>query len=302
MDGSARSVTAAHPDMPAPLTGEEKATPARPTLLFIALAVFMIGFMAVVFAFGIRSTTGDAISPEQYATNLATLLPFGYAFGAGLVASVNPCGFLMVPAFVGYYLGQDTPGVPADVVTVRHLGRAVMFGVMVTLGFVALFSAIGSVIAAGGTAIIDAFPWAGFSIGIVLGLLGLWLLVTGQSMGLSLASRIGRPQGRGILSAFLYGVAYGAASLACTLPIFLVVVGTSLASGGVWGSLGKFASYGLGMGVVLTAVSLSAVAFKGAVAQALKGMVPYVHRLSAIFLAAAGAYMIVYWAVLGDLF
>ena len=273
----------------------------RPALVFAVLAVFMLAFMGAVFALGIRSTTGDAISPEQYATSIAGLLPFGYAFGAGLVASVNPCGFLMLPAYVGYHLGLDEAGDSAEV-TVQHLARAVGFGIMVTLGFVALFTAIGSVFAAGGTAIIDVFPWAGLSIGAGLALLGLWLAVTGRSIGIALASRIGRPRGRGLGSAFLYGVAYGAASLSCTLPIFLVVVGTSLAATGVVGSAGHFISFGLGMGAVIVAVSLSAAAFKGAVAQALRGMVPYVHRLSAILLVGSGVYLIVYWVVLGDIF
>jgi cytochrome c biogenesis protein CcdA len=262
----------------------------------------MLGFMAAVFTMGIRSTTGDAISPEEYASKIAGLLPFGYAFGAGMVASVNPCGFLMLPAFIGYYLGGDDGPPQQDYVTVQQLARAVLFGVMVTAGFVALFAAIGSVLGVGGTAITDAFPWAGLSIGAAMAALGIWLLVTGRSLGLAMASRIGRPRGRGLGSAFLYGVAYGAASLSCTLPIFLVVVGTSVAASGVWDSVGQFISYGLGMGAVIVAVSLSAAAFKGAVTQALRGLAPYVHRLSAVFLAGAGAYLIVYWVVLGDLF
>ena len=274
----------------------------RPALVFSIVALFMLAFMGAVFTLGIRSNTGDSISPEQYATNLAVILPFGYAFGAGLVASVNPCGFLMLPAYVGYYLGADDPHAQRDDVTFQQLFRSASFGVMVTLGFVALFSAIGSIIAVGGTAIIDVFPWAGLSIGAVLALLGLWLAITGRSLGFTMASRVGRPQGRGLRSAFLYGVAYGAASLSCTLPIFLVVVATSLAAGGAMESVGQFVSYSLGMGAVIVAVSLSAAAFKGVVAQALRGVVPYVHRLSAIFLVGSGSYLIVYWVVLGDIF
>ncbi len=273
-----------------------------PLWAIIAVAVFMLGFMGAVFALGIRSTTGDSISPEEYASRIARLLPFGYAFGAGVVASVNPCGFLMLPAYVGYYLGDREPGAGPDEVTFQQLGRAVAFGIMVTLGFVVLFAAVGSAIASGGTAIVRGFPWAGLSIGGALAALGLWLLVTGRSLGLAAMTRIGRPRGRGLGSAFLYGIAYGAASLSCTLPIFLVVVGFGIARYDLGSSVAQFVSYGLGMGAVVVAVSLSAAAFKGAVTQALRGMTPYVHRLSALLLAGAGAYLIVYWIVLGDLF
>jgi len=273
-----------------------------PVAALVVLGLLFTGFMAAVFALGLRSTTGNAISPEKYAGDIAGLLPFGYAFGAGMIASVNPCGFLMLPGFIGYYIGRETPGEDPRDVTLRHLGRAVLFGLMVTLGFVALFAAIGSVISAGGTAIVGAFPWAGLAIGGALAAFGLWVLLTGRTFGLALASRIGRPGGRGIGSAFVYGVAYGAASLSCTLAIFLVVVGRATASEGVLSGVGQFVGFALGMGVVVISVSLSAAAFKGAVVQTLKGVASYFQRLSGIFLAGAGIYLIIYWIVLGDIF
>lgn len=33
-----------------------------------------------------------------------------FAFGAGLLSPVNPCGFAMPPAFVGYYMGNADGG------------------------------------------------------------------------------------------------------------------------------------------------------------------------------------------------
>src|SRR3990170_297595 len=40
--------------------------------------------------------------------NVADLLPVGYAFGAGMVSTVNPCGFALLPAYLGLYLGKGT--------------------------------------------------------------------------------------------------------------------------------------------------------------------------------------------------
>ena len=37
--------------------------------------------------------------------SLGALLPVGFAFGAGMVAAVNPCGFAMLPAYLSLYLG-----------------------------------------------------------------------------------------------------------------------------------------------------------------------------------------------------
>ena len=41
----------------------------------------------------------------QLVSNISTLIPLGYAFGAGMVSAVNPCGFAMLPAYLGLYLG-----------------------------------------------------------------------------------------------------------------------------------------------------------------------------------------------------
>jgi cytochrome c-type biogenesis protein len=41
----------------------------------------------------------------DWLTELAAVLPFGFAFGVGMVAVVNPCGFAMLPAYLSLYLG-----------------------------------------------------------------------------------------------------------------------------------------------------------------------------------------------------
>ena len=33
--------------------------------------------------------------------------PLALAFTAGMVATVNPCGFAMLPAYLGYFLGLE---------------------------------------------------------------------------------------------------------------------------------------------------------------------------------------------------
>ena len=83
--------------------------------------------------------------------------------------------------------------------------------------------------------------------------------------------------------------------LSCTLPIFLVVVGSSLGSQTLLSSFVQFIGYGLGMGALLIAVTIGAALFRGAVAKGLRAAVPYVHRVSALFLAGAGAYLVYYW-------
>src|SRR5215472_4883275 len=70
--------------------------------------------------------------------SLGTKAPLGYAVVAGMVASVNPCGFVLLPAYLGLYLGDDggTPGR-------RPTGRAIVVSVTVTASFVLLFGLAG---------------------------------------------------------------------------------------------------------------------------------------------------------------
>src|SRR5256885_10683764 len=72
-------------------------------------------------------------------SNVAELLPFGYAFAAGMVAAFNPCGILLVPSLVAYYLSADAPPSSLGGRSTRALG----FGVAATCGFVVLFAAAG---------------------------------------------------------------------------------------------------------------------------------------------------------------
>ena len=66
---------------------------------------------------------------------LGTKAPLGYAFVADMVASVNPCGFALLPAYLGYYLSDDPGGRGGRRPTVRAL---VVSGT-VTASFALLF-------------------------------------------------------------------------------------------------------------------------------------------------------------------
>lgn len=231
--------------------------------------------------------------------NWVAILPLGYAFGAGMVAAINPCGFLALPGFGVYYLGLDAQSA-RDVAWPRRLGRALRAGLAATLGFILLFTLIGLTIAIAGRALAAVFPLLGVALGIVAVGLGIWLVISGRTFGLTALDRFGLPAGTGFLPAFVFGVAYGTLSLACTLPIFLVVVTTSLA-GSLGNALLQFVLYAIGMGVVITLVALSAALAGGAFAGMLAGARAWVPRVAGAFLAGAGLFVMYYWVVFGQL-
>lgn len=228
-------------------------------------------------------------------------MPVGYAFGAGMVSTVNPCGFAMLPAYLSLYLGtghdEVTPGSK-----LQRGGMALAIGFVVTAGFILLFSIVGAAIAAGGQFIVQWMPFAGLAMGIGLAAAGV-MLFAGKHLyaGLfpRLASRMGNPRSRGVRTFFLFGIAYAVASLGCTLPVFLVVVGSAVAVQGVFLGFIQFVSYGLGMGVVFVALTLGMALFKGGVVGRVRKLLPYIEKASAAIMTLAGAYLIYYWLTIG---
>lgn len=277
--------------------------PAGAALLVLAIAV--IG--SIVTGTRVSAVTGGVESLVTISSTLlgsaADLIPLGYAFGVGMVAAVNPCGFAMLPAYLGLYLGSDTAGAQR-LSTGRRLGQALLVSGTVTAGFVVLFGLAGIVIGAGAQAVVGIFPWIGLAVGVLLVLAGAWLLGGGTlytGVGERLAAGIGSPGQSTVKGYFLFGLSYGIASLSCTLPIFLTVVGSTVAVGGVLGASFQFVMYALGMGVVILLLTIGIALFKGAMVGMVRRGLRYVQPASAVLLMIAGGYIVYYWLTLGGL-
>src|SRR5262249_57805694 len=124
---------------------------------------------------------------------------------------------------------------------------------LVTLGFLGFFALVGLPVSYGVGAIARAVPWAGLATGAALALAGL-LTLLGRHLRLPTYLRVQPRRERRLGAMLLFGVGYGAASLRCTPPLFLTLVGASLSGGG---KLTTFLAYGAGMAVVLMALSVA---------------------------------------------
>jgi len=215
--------------------------------------------------------------------------PLAYAFTAGLVAAVNPCGFPMLPAYLSYFIGLDDDSTDGA----ARVVRAVASAGAVALGFLAVFSAVGIPINAGVTSIYDVMPWLTIVIGALLGVLGVAMLTGWKPVVvLPRLDRGGRSRRAG--SMVLFGVSYAIASLGCTLPVFLVVVaGTVDRANALSGAL-AFAAYCLGMTIVLMTVSVALALAREGIVRRLRELARFVDRASGALLVAVGAYLIWY--------
>jgi cytochrome c-type biogenesis protein len=259
--------------------------------------------LAVVTALRSAATSwGPLIFVESLSARISgVLLSLGarahlwYAFVVGLVASVNPCGFVLLPAYLGYYLGTDQ-----DAQRGRwRAGRAVVIGATVAATFALLFGIAGIVVGLAASAVTSALPWTGTAVGVGLILLA-GVIASGRELTVTLparAARLMRPavRSRGLGGYVAYGTAYALASLGCTLPLFLAVVGTSLQAHGLAAAVGQFLLFGLGMGTVLATLTFATAAFGDTIIRLVRPLGRHVGWVSAIMLWLAGAYVVYYW-------
>ncbi len=92
-----------------------------------------------------------------------------------------------------------------------------------------------------------------------------------------------------------YGMVYALASLGCTLPVFLSVVGTSLQVHGLADAVGQFLLFGLGMGIIITALTIATAWFGDGLIKRVRIIGRHIGWVSAVMLWLAGAYVIYYW-------
>jgi cytochrome c biogenesis protein CcdA len=250
-------------------------------------------------ALAVSTVAGGATEALQ---GVGAALPLGYAFALGMAAAVNPCGCALLPAYLGLYLETATD---ARRPWPALLGRAILVSATMTASFVALFGAAGLVLGAVGAAVGALLPWLSVGVGVLLVLAG-GRLLAGGSLPAAPAGRLaaalgGTARRAGLLGYAAYGLAFALGSLGCTLPLFLAVAGTGLASGGLGAGLAQLVLYGLGMGAVVATLTVLLALLGQGVLGRLRGAGRALHPASALLLLATGGFIVYYWLSTGGI-
>ena len=217
-----------------------------------------------------------------------------YPFSLGLVAAFNPCGFALLPAYLSYFIGvesgdaQPTSGAQ----TLGAMFRAIGVALTLTAGFIAVFGAFGllfETVLSQGT-VLDRIGYVTIAIGAIMALLGLWLL-TGRAINLRLPKMNRGTSGRGLGSVFMFGISYAVVSLSCTIGLFIAAVATSFSSDGVADGTANFVAYAIGMGAVMTFLTLALALARNSVVGAMRRMFRWINPISGLVLIASGIYV-----------
>ncbi|TFH15962.1 hypothetical protein E4H04_07435, partial [Candidatus Bathyarchaeota archaeon] len=131
------------------------------------------------------------------------------------------------------------------------------------------------------------------SIGVILIILGLGHLFSDFFYNIPVI-KTAAPKGTGIRAFYLYGVGYGAASMACSFPVFVLLVLQSATAGSLASILFMFLAYGLGAATIIVPLSVALTFSREVIYQRSMAVLPHMRKINAIILILAGIYMIYY--------
>lgn len=218
----------------------------------------------------------------------------GFALAAGMVATVNPCGFAMLPAYLtlvvageGARTDADAPGLRARAAVI---GRALAATAAMAVGFLTVFGAFGLVIAPLASSAQRFLPAVTIVVGVALVVLGGWML-TGRQLTLLLPKPTGGAPTARLRSMLGYGFAYALASLSCTIAPFLAVTSTTFRAGSFAEGVLAYLAYALGMTLVVGVLAVAVALASTAVTSGIRRVLPHVNRVGGGLLVLVGCYL-----------
>ena len=209
-----------------------------------------------------------------------------FSFLAGLQAFFAPCSIALIPAYLGYYVKQET----GEENRARQLLFGLRAGIFASLGLLSVYVSFGIILTVFGRLITPIFPWIELATGGLLIFLGSSTLL-GYEFAIKPPVVIQTSQ-VGERRFYLFGVAYAFGALGCTLPIFLLVIFQSLAQKGIFGAVTNFAAYASAMSSLMIVFSLISSMSKGVIHRFLEKYIGLIQKSSGILILLAGAYLI----------
>ncbi len=225
--------------------------------------------------------------------------PNGFTFG--LLAIFNACSFVLLPSYLALFLNLKSNEKSS---TIQTLNRAQLVSVSMAGGFMTVLFLLGVVFTGAASFLGPLTPYISMVMGVALFFLGIAML-RGYELNIKLPE-IGskKTNDTSLSSMYIFGLSYAIASLGCAAPLFFALIATSsvgpktslnlgLFDVGIptIADLGSFLSYGIGMGLSVTVVTLAVAFGKQSLVSGFKTIIPKLNRISAIFLLFIGPYV-----------
>ena len=200
--------------------------------------------------------------------------------GAGAATLLSPCGYALIPAYIGYSVGQA-----------GGLKNSLARSALTSTGIVAVYALMAVLIAIARETVRPSIPHLAAASGVIILSMGVV-----KTLGVSLPSIsvLKTFRSGGGLSFLLFGVGYGLGASGCNLPIFITVLAyASLAPGA--NPIAIMLSYATGVITPLILLgTLASVVGLGILGKA-RSLAGRLHQLTGITLIAAGAYLLYFY-------
>ncbi|WP_394944524.1 cytochrome c biogenesis CcdA family protein [uncultured Ilumatobacter sp.] len=213
------------------------------------------------------------------------------SFIRGLVAAVNPCGFILLPTYLMYFLGISggAPGTQG-----ASLRRALKVSAAVSTGFLAVFLAVGFLSVPLRSTISSNSKYVTGFIAVALIVLGIAMLF-GYKPPFMMPQVDSGKKDQTVTSMFVYGVAYAVASIGCSIGLFLATVFSARPDETFIDSVGNMVAYGAGMALLVSALTVGFAFANTSLLKFLRGSMQYIDRVAAAFVVLSGLYLAWYF-------
>ena len=213
------------------------------------------------------------------------------SFTSGLLAAINPCGFVLLPTYLMFFLGMENLRPGAERTTIR---RALAVSLSVSAGFLSVFIVLGIIAKWATNSFLDTMPYISLVIGVALMVLGV-AMIFGYRLPFTAPKMDIGERDRSVVSMFVFGIAYAVASFGCTLGPFSGTVLGAISTDGIATGIAAIALYGLGMALLVTALTVTLAMANTALLRFLRQGMQWFEYIAGVFVLLTGIYLTYYW-------
>jgi cytochrome c biogenesis protein CcdA len=176
------------------------------------------------------------------------------------------------------------------------VSRALVVSAAVSGGFMSVFVVVGLV-----TETFKQASWINQNAKYATAVIGVALIVLGLAMLFGYRIPIVTPKldaggrDRTVWSMFVYGIAYAVASIGCTIGLFVATLFGTAERAGYAAGVANVAAYGVGMALIVTALTVALAVAKVGLLRVLRRGMQYVELVAGAFVVVSGLYLLWYF-------
>ena len=212
-----------------------------------------------------------------------------FSFIQGVFAFFAPCAVALLPAYIVSFISRSNI---QNQTKINLLLRGLKLAFFSILGILLIYAIASGFIVLAAELIKSYMKYVAISLGAILIVLA-FLMFFGKEFSLNI--HLNQKQYKSeIKEAFYFGLAYAIGALGCLFPLFLVVATQALSEPNTILGLSYIIAYFVGISLLMIITIMSSIFAKDFISRKINFILPYMQKISAVFLIVAGVYIIYY--------